>query len=157
MTQNIVRIASLAITLLCAGFYTQAWGQAAAPGAGVGAVGGELRGPMVVEGRILCVDCSRDEVRKDQPKLFNLYEFSHGKQHLVMKVDEANSAARWENIVGLSQQVTVRANDKVWKRLTAEENLFRKVELIGRLSSTRTFDVSQVKVGGIKISALKTP
>lgn len=153
ITQSKIRITSLAITFLLVGFPMRSWGQA--PGVGVGSIGGELEGAMVVEGRILCDGCSLEEVRKTQPSLLNLYEFSRGQKHLVIKVDEANSAARWEAIVGLSHQVTVRAKDKVWKTLTAEENLFRKVELVGILSSTRTLNVDHVKVGGINISALE--
>ena len=110
---------------------------------------------MVVTGRILCVDCTRDEVRKTQPHLLNLYELSHDREHLVMKIDEASTAAHWEAVVGLSHQVTVRASDKVWQALSAEENLFQKVELVGILSNTRTLDVNRVKVNGINISALE--
>lgn len=152
MTRSAVFIAGLGITFVLAGFNTPTWGQAA-PGVGVGSIGGELEGSMVVKGRIICVGCSLEEVRKAQPSLLNLYEFSHEQEHVVIKLDEANSAARWEAIVGLSHRVTMRVPDKVWQRLTAEENLFKQVEIRGILSSTRTLDAAQVKIGGIAISA----
>jgi hypothetical protein len=40
----------------------------------------------------------------------------------------------------------VRAEDKLFQQLTAEQNLFKEVEVIGLLRNTRTLDMFSVKV-----------
>ena len=156
MTQSKLFIAGLGITLLVGGLHASVWGQV--PGAGrVGPLSGGVEGSqgedsMGLKGRIICVGCSRDDVRKNQPNLLNLYEFTREQEHMVIKIDEASTAARWEAIAGLSHQITVRVQDKVWQQLTSEDNLFKQIEMIGILSSSRTFDVARVKISGITVS-----
>jgi hypothetical protein len=42
----------------------------------------------------------------------------------------------------------VRAQDEVFRQLTAEENLFKDVEIEGALSTTRALDIFAVTING---------
>jgi hypothetical protein len=42
----------------------------------------------------------------------------------------------------------VRAQDKVFQQLTAEENLFKDVEITGALSTTHALDIFEVTIHG---------
>jgi hypothetical protein len=46
------------------------------------------------------------------------------------------------------QQIRVRAEDKLFRQLAAEQNLFKEVEVTGLLRNTRTLDMFSVKVSG---------
>jgi len=69
-----------------------------------------------------------------------------------MKVDTINERARWEGILGLSHQLAVRAQDRLFQKLTAEENLFKEVEITGLLRNTRTLDIGDVTILGPRIA-----
>jgi hypothetical protein len=137
---------------LLAGLATGAWSQVPTPTAPTTGptvpFGGELEGAMSVKGSVVCVDCTVEEVRQTRSGLTDLYELTHEKGQVVMKVDSVNNAFRWETLVGLSHQVSVRASDNVWQKLTAEENLFKEIGLGGILSKTRTFDIGEVTTTG---------
>jgi hypothetical protein len=51
---------------------------------------------------------------------------------------------RWQTITGLNKRLLVRADDSVWRKLTAEENHKKDVQLTGLLQNTGTFDVSDL-------------
>jgi hypothetical protein len=73
-----------------------------------------------------------------------------------MQVDMINERARWESILGLSDRISVRAHDALFQRLTAEENLFKEVAIVGLLRNTRTLDIGDVVVfgpGGVIVGA----
>jgi hypothetical protein len=135
----------LGVILLLVGVTTSAWGQV---GGGGFSSGGELRGITQLKGSVVCVGCSLDEVRAAQPHLTNLYELQHVQGRVVMRVDEINERARWESILGLSDRIAVRAHDGLFQRLTAEENLFKEVAIVGLLRNTRTLDIGDVAVFG---------
>jgi hypothetical protein len=42
----------------------------------------------------------------------------------------------------------VRAQDEVFRKLTAEENLFRDVEIDGALSTTKALDIFDITIPG---------
>jgi hypothetical protein len=42
----------------------------------------------------------------------------------------------------------VRAKDSIFGKLTAEENLFKEVEITGILSNSRTLDIGNITVLG---------
>jgi hypothetical protein len=42
----------------------------------------------------------------------------------------------------------VRAKDELFQHLTAEQNLFKEVEITGLLRNTRTLEMFSVKVSG---------
>ncbi len=139
----------LGVTLLLAGVTTSAWGQV---GGGGPSFGGELRGITQFRGSVVCVGCSLEEVQAARPHLTDLYELRHEQGRVVMEVDTINERARWENILGLSHRVAARAPDRLFQRLTAEENLFREVEIVGLLRNTRTLDIGDVTIFGPSIA-----
>src|SRR5262245_34852376 len=140
---------SLGATLLLAGVTTSAWGQV---GGGGLPFGGELRGITQLRGSVVCVGCSLEEVQAARPYLTGLYEFRHAQERVVMEVDTINERARWEDILGLSHRIVVRAPDRLFQRLTAEENLFREVEIVGLLRNTRTLDIGNVTIFGPSVA-----
>jgi hypothetical protein len=139
----------LGVTLLLAGVTTSAWGQV---GGGGPSFGGELRGITQLRGSVVCVGCSLEEVQAARPHLTDLYEFRHEQGRVVMEVDTINERARWVDILGLSHRIAARAPDRLFQRLTAEENLFREVEIVGLLRNTRTLDIGDVTIFGPSIA-----
>jgi hypothetical protein len=136
--------------LMLAGLATGA--QALVPSGGIGAFGGESRGVMQITGSVVCVGCTLDEVRAAQPNLGGLYTLRHEKGQVVMQVYAVDDAARWESLVGLSHQLSMRAPDRVFQELTAEENLFKEVTITGLLRGTRTLDISEIMIPGPSIA-----
>ncbi len=137
---------------------TSAWGFV--PGGGVPAAGlpgaGEFRAPLRIVGRVVCAYCDLHEARAAHPELTNLYELRHRQGQVVMQVaasDETtpwatDEATRWETIVGLDHRVPVRAADRLFQQLTAEENLLREVHIAGLLRPSRTYDMSAIAFTG---------
>ena len=125
--------------------------QGQVPGGGF-PFGGALRGVTQIKGRVVCVGCSLEEARAADPTLHNLYELRHAQGRAVIQVDAVDDAARWESIAGLAHQVWLRTPDNLFQRLTAEENLFKKIEITGLLSSARTLDVGAVIIPGPSIT-----
>ena len=63
-------------------------------------------------------------------------------------MDDIDERMWWETIAGLSNSVWLRAPDEVLSSLTAEENLFKHVEIIGLLRRSGTFDIGSVYIMG---------
>jgi hypothetical protein len=106
-----------------------------------------------VQGKVLCVNCTVQEVQKASPQhLSDLYTLKKGAQKAVFQVTEIRNAAsgresllgRWEAITSLTRRLTLRADESVWRKLTAPENQRREVQLIGLLQNTGTFDVAEL-------------
>lgn len=137
------KVPGLLLALLVGGFTTGAQGQAA-PGVTPG-FGGELRGILKIQGKVLCAKCTLDEVQKTQPELSNLYEISHRLGQVVMQVEEVSEPSLWRY---LTQAPLLRARgaDRFLLQLAAEENLFQEVEIMGLLRDTRILDISGVTV-----------
>ena len=130
------------------GFTSVAWSQVAGGGR---SFGGELRGITQFTGEVVCVGCSLEEAQKVRARSGDLYLLKHQEGQVVLSVDafqDAAEHARWQSIVGLSHQLTVRAPERVFHELTAEANLFKKVIVTGLLRSDRTFDINSVQVSG---------
>jgi len=139
-------VQSAAAACLLAGFLSNAWGQGIE---GRGSFGGELSGLTTLTAEVVCVGCSLKEVRKAQPNLFNLYQFSDGQEPFVMQINSFYDPSQrhyWQSVVGLGDKVTVRAADHILEELTAEENLFKPMTITGVLRSTGTFDIGRVRV-----------
>jgi hypothetical protein len=122
-------------------------------GAGPGTFRGELRGVYQVQGKVLCANCTVQEVQKASPQhLPDLYTLQKGKQQAVFQVTEIRNSAsgresllgRWEAITSLTRRLTLRADESVWRKLTAPENQRREVQLTGLLQNTGVFDVADL-------------
>ncbi|MGE0822158.1 MAG: hypothetical protein AB7G75_13875 [Candidatus Binatia bacterium] len=159
---------SMGTIVLAASLATGAWGQAgvaggaAAPVTGAGEVGrggGELESLVAAKGKILCVDCTLEGVREAQPNVTDLYQLTRatpGEGHVVMEITGVSNKSWWETIVGLSHEFPVRAEEKVWHELTAEENRFKDIEILGILRRSRTLEISEVNIDDRKLSELET-
>ena len=133
-------------TLLLAGLTTGAHAFIGISGGATG-IGGGGRGALRITGKIVCTNCSLDEVRKAQPNLYHLYQLTHKDGQAVVEVDTVNSSARW-GMLTWPPQLWVRAEDKILQQLTAEKNSSKDIEITGILSNSRTFDVFDVAVQG---------
>lgn len=121
--------------------------QAQVPSGGISSFGGELRGVTQIEGKIVCVGCSLEEVRKAHPDQAHLYQLNHEKEQVVMEVDKVNDPQWWSAIV-FPPEIQVRSDYKLFQELTAEKNLFKKVTITGLLRDTRVLDMYSVTIGG---------
>jgi hypothetical protein len=135
---------TVALILLLAGIATGA--QGFVPG-GAGSFGGEIRGPVQLRGTVACAKCSLDEVRKAQPHEHDLYELTHRRGQIVMKVTWVNDWQRWR-LLAWPPRLWVRAKDGVFQQLAAEENLMKEVEIIGFLNNPQTLDIFELTVRG---------
>lgn len=116
-------------------------------GQGIGSFGGGARSAVQVQGTLVCTQCNPDEIREAQPHRNHLYELTHRKGQVVMEVKRVNDS---QTPISLARppRFSVRAPDKVFGQLTAEENMFKEVEITGLLNNTRTLDIFDVAVRG---------
>ncbi len=135
----------VATALMLAGIAAVAKGQV--PGGGFGSFGGEARGITQITGKVVCAGCSLDEARKAQPDLPHLYQLTHKRGQVVLQVSEVNDSARFDALAWLPR-IWVRAADGLLQQLSAEENLFKEVEITGLLNNTRTLDIFGVTIRG---------
>lgn len=132
----------MAALLLLTGVSAVAQGQVPGGGLTVGANGRSL---TQLKGQVMCAGCSLEEVRKAQPSEHHLYQFSYSNGQIVMKVTEVNKSSMFE-AVAWPPRLWLRANDKLLQQLSAEENLFKEMELTGLLTNSRTFDLFSITV-----------
>lgn len=146
----------LGVAVLLTSLAPHAWSQVAV-GSGGGGFGGELKGPTIVGGRVICAQCTIRDVEAAQPHLTNLYELRHPQEgKVVMQIAplpdttayyswwHSDGAIWWQAIVGPGNSLTVRTPNYLFRQLMAEENLLKQVELVGLLGRSRTYDVASV-------------
>jgi hypothetical protein len=146
---------------------TLLWGPAAltfAQGVGGGGPGltvnpGGMRGPVKIQGRVVCTGCTLDAMREQRPELKNLYEFRHDQGNLVLQIDSLNDSAerggqddpdtigRWAKIME-PPLVAVRSEDKMYQKLLRPENREKIVEIAGMVRPSRTLDITDVTIAG---------
>lgn len=122
-------------------------GAQVAAGSGLSSFNGGSRGALQITGKVLCVGCTLEEVRKAQPEQRHLYQFSHRRGRVVLEVTAVNDDSRW-NVIAWPPQLWVRAEDSLFQKLSAEENWFKEIEITGLLNNSRTLDVFDVAVRG---------
>jgi hypothetical protein len=136
---------NVAVALLLAGLTTSAHSQVA--GGGLSSFGGESRGTVQFAGKVVCVGCSLEDVRQAHPHQHDLYLLRHRQGQVVMEVETVNEQPLWNSLTW-PPRLWVRAADQLFAQLTAEQNLFKEVEITGLLRNTRTLDVFDVTVRG---------
>ena len=104
-------------------------------------------GLLHIKGSVVCRGCSLDEARKAQPNEQTLYQLTHEQGQIVMNVRSVNNSPTWRYF-GWPAELQVRAQDGLFQQLTAEENLFKDVEITGLLSTTRALDIFEVTISG---------
>ena len=115
--------------------------------AGAGSFGGELRGPVQLRGTVVCAQCRLAEVPQGQPYAHDLYELRHRQGQVVLKVTWVNDAPRWR-LLAWPPRLWVHAPNRVFQQLTAEENLLKKIEIVGLLNNPQTLDIFELTVRG---------
>jgi hypothetical protein len=98
-------------------------------------------------GKVVCVGCTVEEVHKASPDQHDLYLLSHRRGQVVIEVERASEPQLWRALT-VSPQLWVRASDELFTELTAEQNLFKEVEISGLLRNTRTLDMVSVSITG---------
>lgn len=98
--------------------------------------------------QLLCIGCTLAEVRDAQPGRTHLYELNDGRGKIVIDMQWDNEVDRtaWEEIVGSSNQLPVRAKDDTLQPLTIEKNVLKKFVMTGTLYEDRTLDLQNITV-----------
>lgn len=108
--------------------------------------GGELRGTFVIRGKLLCARCSIQEVSEAEFDRRRLIELRHAQGQIVIEVSWVSEPQRWSYVD--TRNLAMRAENRVFQLLTAEENMFKEIELLTLLRTTGTIDVFRVKFRG---------
>jgi hypothetical protein len=64
-----------------------------------------------------------------------------------MRIDWVSTPTRWQRVVW-PPRLWVRGEDGLLQQLSAETNLFKKMEIQGILSNTRTLDLASITLSG---------
>ena len=105
---------------------------------------GESRGLTQFRARLICVECSLDEVQKTQPDKRMLIELRHNQGRVVMQMTWINEGSVCSHI--MVPRMLVRAQPGLFQQLMAEENMFKEVEILGVINRSRTLDMSIVAI-----------
>lgn len=109
---------------------------------------GEWMGMTIVRARVVCEDCSLDDIKKVYtPKHGKLMQFTHKNGQIVVEITWINEHSVWLYL--LKPNTRVRAHPKVFQLLMAEENLFKEVQLSGVVRKSYIFDVAEVLVSPV--------
>ena len=122
--------------------------QSAGPGFGRGVVSDSVGQPerdISVDGRIMCVECSLEDVRKQQSQAHSLYQLTHQRGCMVMQIDGVDDLRQWQRDT-LSHTLHIRAADEVLAELTDAQTVQKDVTLAGRLGSDYVLDVTGIRV-----------
>lgn len=101
---------------------------------------------VVIKGTVVCTACSMHKVRKEQPDMRNLVELLRQDKRLVLQIHTVNGSSLWD--APLSMRWSVRAQDGIFRQLTAEENHQKEVEITGLLRNTQVLDIVTVTISG---------
>jgi len=116
-------------------------------GVGPGLGGTRGAGMTLITGKVLCAQCSLEEVRQSQPELEKLYQLTGAQGHVVMQFRSVNGPEVWR-FPG-PPQFSVRSKASVFQQLTTEEHLLKDVEITSVLSKdARNLDIFDVTILG---------
>lgn len=98
-----------------------------------------------LRGRVVCTGCSLAEVRKTRSDRWgnHLYRLTHRQEQVVMAVDWISDSRRWNHLITFPH-LRLRGDERLFAILTAEENLFKEVQLAGFFSPSQTLDMNTV-------------
>lgn len=149
-------VGAVAITMLV-GVTTGAFGQApSGGGAGAGSSSVSTKGLVKLRANVVCANCSLEEAQAVHPDMTDLYELSHERGQVVVRMSSVNNSTTSEDeeVSGLwkdiSQppQLVVRAEDSVFQKLVDEKNRTKAMEITGVLRTSRTLDITDITVLG---------
>lgn len=101
----------------------------------------------LITGKVLCAECSLEEVRQNQPDLEQLYQLTSAEGQIVMQFRSVNGSEVWR-FPG-PPQFSVRSKASVFRQLATEENLLKDVEISSVLSKdARNLDIFAITIQG---------
>ncbi len=103
-------------------------------------------GLLHIKGKVLCAGCALDELRRTASAGRQLYQLTHEQGQVVVDIRSVNGFPAWHSF-SWPGEIRVRAQDELFHKLIAEENLFKEVEITGLLSTTKALDIFDVKIG----------
>jgi hypothetical protein len=122
--------------------------QGAGPVSGRGAISnpaGQPERQISVDGRIICVECRLEDVRKQHPQAQSLYQLTYQRGRMVMQIDDVGDLRQWQRDT-LSNTLHIRAADEVLSELTDAQSVQKDVTLAGRLGSDHVLDITSIRV-----------
>jgi hypothetical protein len=57
---------------------------------------GQLEREISVKGKIVCVECNLEDMRKQHPQAQSLYQLTHQHGRIVMQIDEVDDLRQWQ-------------------------------------------------------------
>jgi hypothetical protein len=143
--------------LMLIGVTTGAFGKGVGGGTGAGSSSAmTTKGLVKLRANIVCANCSLEEAQAVHPSMNDLYELTHDRGKVVIRVSSVNNSTSsedeevsglWKDI-GQPPQLTVRAEDSVFQKLVDEKNRTKEMEITGVLRTTRTLDITDITVLG---------
>jgi hypothetical protein len=106
---------------------------------------GQPEREISVAGRIVCVDCRLEDVRKQQPETQSLYQLTHQRGRMVMQIDDVGDLRQWQRDT-VSDTLHIRAADEIFSQLTDAQAVQKEVTLVGRLSRDHVLDVTAIRI-----------
>jgi hypothetical protein len=126
------------------GWAEQGTGPVSGRGAAANSVGQPEREISVV-GRIMCVECRLEDVRKQHPQAQSLCQLTHQHGRMVMQIEDVGDLRQWQRDT-LSDTLYIRAADEVLSALTDAQIVQKDVTLAGRLGSDHVLDVTSIRI-----------
>jgi hypothetical protein len=100
---------------------------------------------ILVKGRIICLACRLEDVRKQQPQAQSLYQVTHPHGRIVMQIDAVDDLRQGHRDT-VSNPLHIRATDDVLSLLTDEQSVQKEVRLTGRLGSDHVLEVTGILI-----------
>jgi hypothetical protein len=111
-----------------------------------GAVLNRLEG-VRLKGVIACAECSLSELRAAQSDNRRFVQLTHEQGEVVIELNWISDTLWWNHLT--VPQLRVQSGGGVFERLTAEENLFKEIEITGIPDSgSQTLRISMVTIHG---------
>src|SRR5262245_15215090 len=91
---------------------------------------GQSEREILVDGRIICVACSLEDVRKQHPQTPSLYQLTSQRGRMVMQIENVD-----EQRDTLADTLHIRGADEILAQLSDKQSVQKDVTLAGRLGS----------------------
>ena len=150
-------VSVVALSMLI-GVTTGALGQGTGGGGpGSAASSAGAKGLIKLRATVVCANCNLDEAKAAHPDLIDLYELSHEKGKVVIRVSSVNDSTgdgengnvsnRWTSI-GQPPQLSVRTEDSLFQKLIDKKNHSKEIEITGIIRTTRMLDIAAITILG---------
>ena len=146
MMRTMLRMSMVGAFLLT-GVVTSAWAFGPAGGSGIGMGSAGSRGVAMITGKVLCTNCSLDQMREAHPEMRQLYQLNHPKGQIVVHVHSVNGRDNWR--APQHDTLGLRSPAGIFQSLASMDNMMKEMEITSVLSKDgRNLDVYDVAVSG---------